>query len=215
MDINRNIDFTLLRQDAKLEDLFALCHDARENNFRAVCVHPWMVSKADELLDGTETSVCTVVGFPLGCNLTETKVEETLSLIKAGAEEIDMVANLSAFFSKNDSLVQHDIHAVFQVCQDKGVVLKVIIESGLLNLNQVRHICGICAEVGVDFVKTSTGFATVNAEIEKVMLMREILPKRIEIKASGGIKTYGDAIKFLGAGASRIGTSSLIKNGTA
>ncbi len=212
MEINRYIDYTLLKPEANLDSLLLLCREAIENNYHSVCVCPWMVKTASQRLKGTETNVCSVVGFPLGYNLTETKVSETIQLIKNGAEEIDMVANLSAFHSREFALVKADIKAAYEVCSGNGFPLKVILETGTLNFEQIRQLCVICAEVGVDFVKTSTGFATIHAELDKVKFMHEILPHRMGIKASGGIRTYEDALKFLSAGAKRIGTSSQIKN---
>ncbi|WNJ21148.1 deoxyribose-phosphate aldolase [Pontibacter sp. G13] len=208
--LNRYIDYTLLKVGATIEQLKVLCTEADRHGFAAVCVSPCYVEKACEFLQNPDVKVCSVVGFPHGLNLTRTKLSESTHLLKAGAQELDMVINLNWLKNESWKKLRNEISKFQTLCEDAQATSKVIVESGLLDLGEVRRICEICTQVGVDFVKTSTGFAGVGAEIDKVVFMRDMLPDTIRIKASGGIRTPEQAQRFIQAGADRIGTSSLI-----
>lgn len=216
---NKIIDYTYLREDANIDKIEEICKQAKENGFYSVCVRPDYVSYAVNFLDGSDVKVCTVISFHEGDDKTQEKVVETQKAISNGADEIDMVMNwkLLQKWSKEpdeekkadlEQKIYDDIRKVADVCHGSdSVVLKVIIESGELTLEQVKKACELCSKAGVDFVKTSTGYSG-GAEIDKVRFMRTILPDHIKIKASGGIRTLQDIESFVNAGADRIGTSS-------
>lgn len=203
------IDYTLLRPDATRGQLETICAQAAQHQFAAVCISPWMVERAVRLMTGTGVRVCTVLGFPLGYCTAETKEYEAKAMIALGATELDVVWNLQAFKSGDYGYIRNELADMMQITQRAGVILKVIIESGQLDERELRSAAQLCANAGVDFVKTSTGFNGPGAEIEKVRLLRQLLPPAIQIKASGGIRTAEAAAEFLVAGATRIGTSTL------
>jgi len=217
---NKIIDFTYLREDANVDKIEELCKMAKENGFYSVCVRPDFVSYATNFLDNSDVKVVTVISFPEGDNRTQEKVAETQKAISNGADEIDMVMNYKLLQKasneedeeKRKDIYQRvfdDIRKVAEVCHGAdSIELKVIIESGVLTLEQVKKACELCDKAGVNFVKTSTGYAAKGAEINKVRFMRSILPDHIKIKASGGIRTLQDIETFVNAGADRIGTSS-------
>ena len=213
--INRLIDHTLLAPDATSEQILKLCEEARANHFFSVCVNPYNVLYASSLLAGTDTIVCTVIGFPLGASVTETKVFETIQAIKDGAHEIDMVVNIGAVKSKNWEYVKQDIKAVVKAADKK--LVKVILETCLLNDVEKIKVCELAAFAGARFVKTSTGFSTGGATIEDVQLMKRNISSSMEVKASGGVRSKESAEAFVAAGATRLGTSSgiAIMNGIA
>jgi deoxyribose-phosphate aldolase len=207
---NNIIDYTYLKPDTKIDDVKKICEEAKEANFFSVCILPDFVSYAKTFLEKSNVKVCTVISFPKGNNKTIDKVNETKRAIADGADEIDMVLNYKLLMKGDDDSLekcQKDVEEVARVCHKDGVILKVIIESGVLTYDQVKQACDICVEAGADFVKTSTGFAKVGAEIEKVKFMRKILPDYIKIKASGGIRTIDD-FKLYFPYVDRIGTSS-------
>lgn len=201
----RMIDHTLLKPDATAKDIKDLCAEAKKHNFASVCVNPVHVSLAAELLKKTNVKVCTVIGFPLGATTSETKAFETKNAITNGAQEVDMVMNIGALKSGDYAKVRKDISAVVAVARD--AIVKVIIETGLLTDEEKVHACQLAKEAGADFVKTSTGFSG-KATVHDVKLMRKAFGKGI--KASGGIRTYEDAIALVKAGATRIGTSAAL-----
>ncbi|HIH36576.1 MAG TPA: deoxyribose-phosphate aldolase [Methanocellales archaeon] len=206
----RMIDHTLLKPDATAEDIKRICAEAIEHNFASVCINPIHVSLAAKMLEGTNIKVCTVIGFPLGASTTETKVFEMENALKNGAQEVDMVMNIGALKSGDYEAVKKDISSV--VNSAGGFIVKVIIEAGLLTDEEKVYACKLAQEAGADFVKTSTGFSG-KATISDVELMRGVFGKGV--KASGGIRTYEDAVALVKAGATRIGTSdalSIIKN---
>lgn len=212
MNINKHIEHTLLKQDAKKEDFIKLFNEAKEFNFLGVCVNPLYVSFAKEQLQGSDVKVVTVVGFPLGANKSEVKAYETSQAIEDGADEIDMVINVSKLKDKDYEFVKRDIETVKAFCKDKP--LKVILETDLLDKDEIKKACEICVEAKADFVKTSTGFVKngVGAKVEDVKLMYEIVsPFGLRVKASGGIRDKETALKMLEAGAERLGTSSGVK----
>ena len=209
-ELAKYIDHTLLKPDATEEQIKKLCAEAKEYNFASVCINPIYVSLAATLLKNSDVKVCTVVGFPLGANLTATKVFETKQAIEDGAEEIDMVIANSVFKTGNYDWVQEDIKEVVKACKGKAIV-KVIIETSLLSDEEIVQACNIAKAAGAHFVKTSTGFIGGGATEAHIKLMRETVGEDMGVKASGGVRTYDDAIKMIKAGASRIGASAGVK----
>ena len=212
LNIPQLIDHTILRPDATRADIEQLCHEARQHQFYSVCVNPTWVSLARELLDGSGVRVCCVVGFPLGAQLPETKALEARAAIRQGAKEIDMVINVGALKSGDDTLVLRDIRSVVEACRDGSAKCKVILETCLLTNEEKGRACELAVKAGADFVKTSTGFSTGGATVEDVALMSRIVrEKNLGVKASGGIRSLDDLRRMVQAGATRIGTSSGIK----
>jgi deoxyribose-phosphate aldolase len=210
-DLARYIDHTLLKPDATEEQIRTLCAEALEFNFRSVCVNPTWVPLAAELLRGSEVLTCTVVGFPLGANEPAIKALEARRAIRNGAREIDMVINIGALKGGDDELVLRDIRAVVEDCVDSNAVCKVILETALLTDEEKRRASGLARTARADFVKTSTGFSTGGATVSDVALMAEVVRGAgMEVKASGGISSYGDARAMIEAGATRLGASASI-----
>ena len=206
MQYNKLIDHTLLKQDASPEQIVKLCEEAKEFDFMSVCVNPAYVPLASECLKGSSVKVCTVIGFPLGMNLTKTKVDEAALAIREGAEEIDMVINVGMLKAGHDDYVKEEIRLLKEVAGK--LVLKVIIETCLLTDEEKVRVCLLAKEAGADFVKTSTGFSTGGATPHDVKLMRETVGPEIGVKASGGVRTHEDLLAMVEAGANRIGTSN-------
>lgn len=200
------IDHTLLKPEANQDQIKKICEEAKAYQFASVCVNPTWVQYAAQMLKNTDIKVCTVVGFPLGANTSETKAFEAKKAIEQGAHEIDMVINIGALKSKNFSLVNQDIAAVCAAAKGKAIV-KVIIETSLLTNEEIEKVCTIAKDAGADFVKTSTGFSGGGATEEAVELMRKTVGPDIGVKASGGVRTYKDVQNMVKAGATRIGTS--------
>ena len=210
-DLARYIDHTLLKPDATDEQIRRLCAEAREYSFRSVCVNPTWVRLASELLRGSDVLVCTVVGFPLGATEPEIKAMEARRAIRNGAREIDMVINIGALKSGNDALVLRDIRAVVEDCVDGNAVCKVIIETALLNDEEKQRVCELARTARAHFVKTSTGFSSGGATVDDVVLMADVVRGAgMEVKASGGIKSFDDARAMIEAGATRLGASASI-----
>ena len=205
------IDHTLLRADATAADIRKICCEARKYGFASVCVNPYWVPLAAAELSGSPVKVCTVVGFPLGANSTLAKVAETENAVKLGATEIDMVINIGELKGGNYDAVRQDIEAVAQGAHQGGAILKVILETSLLNDDQKVVACKLAQTAGADFVKTSTGFSSSGATVPDVELMRRTVGPDMGVKASGGIRTLDDLLKMLAAGATRIGASSSVK----
>lgn len=206
MDYNKLIDHTNLKQDAQEADIIKLCDEAKEHHFASVCVNPNYVSLCKERLAGSDVKVCTVIGFPLGQTTTTAKIDETKDAIFEGADEIDMVINVSWIKDKRYDKVLYEIQRLKRYCHDR--ILKVILETCLLSDEEIVKACEIAKEAGADFVKTSTGFSKGGATVHAVELMRKTVGPDMGVKASGGIKTKEDMVKMVEAGASRIGTSS-------
>ena len=206
MQYNKLIDHTLLKQDATPEQIVKLCEEAKEFHFMSVCVNPAYVPLAAQCLKGSDVKVCTVIGFPLGMNLTKTKVEEAQLAIREGATEIDMVINVGMLKAGHDDYVEEEIRELKSVAGP--LVLKVIIEACLLTDEEKVRVCKLAKEAGADFVKTSTGFSTGGATPHDVKLMRETVGPEMGVKASGGVRTHEDLIAMVEAGANRIGTSN-------
>lgn len=206
MKLNKYIDHTLLKPDASQEQIETLIEEAKKYDFASVCVNPTWVNFAAQALKATDVKVCTVIGFPLGANTPELKAFETSDAIQNGADEVDMVINIGALKSRNFDLVERDIRAVVEAA--KGTLVKVIIETCLLTDDEKVRACQIAQKAGTDFVKTSTGFSTGGATVEDVALMRKTVGPDMGVKASGGARSYEDALAFIKAGATRIGASS-------
>lgn len=210
MKLASYIDHTLLKPEATQDDIFKLCEEAKENEFFSVCVNPTWVRTCADLLKDSSSKVCTVIGFPLGANTSETKAFETLNAIENGADEIDMVINIGALKSGNHDLVYNDIKAVCDAA-DQNALVKVIIESSILDSDEIIKACELSKEAGADYVKTSTGFNGGGATVEAVALMRMTVGEDLGVKASGGIRSYEDAIQMIEKGATRLGASSGVK----
>ena len=206
MAYNKLIDHTLLKQDATPEQIIALCEEAKQFDFMSVCVNPAYVPLAAKCLEGSDVKVCTVIGFPLGMNLTRTKVEEAELAIKEGADEIDMVINVGMLKAGHDQFVEEEIRELKAVAGQK--VLKVIIETCLLTDEEKVRACIASKNAGADFVKTSTGVSTGGATVHDVALMRKTVGPHMGVKASGGVRTKEDLLAMVKAGATRIGTSN-------
>lgn len=209
MNLAKYIDHTLLKPQAAREDFEKLCQEARQYGFFSVCVNPYWVPFCKEQLKGSEVKVCTVIGFPLGANTTETKVFEAKDALQNGADELDMVINLGAVKSGDWDTVFKDIEAVRNVGKD--FTLKVIIETSVLTDEEKIKVCELSAQAGADFVKTSTGFTGGGATAEDVRLMRAHVPENVQVKASGGVRTREDFDAMVAAGATRIGASAGVK----
>ncbi len=209
MDLNRYIEHTLLKQDATGEELLKLFEEAKKYDFKGVCVNPINVAAAKKYLKDTGVKVVTVVGFPLGANVSEVKAFETQKAVQDGADEIDMVINVSKLKDRDYDFVKKDIETVKEACADRP--LKVILETDLLAKDEIKKACELCIEAKADFVKTSTGFVKngVGAKVEDVKLMADIVkPCGLGVKASGGIRDKEKALALVSAGADRLGTSS-------
>ncbi len=206
------IDHTLLRPEATRTDIERLCAEARRFGFYSVCVNPSYVSQAATLLRGAGVKVCCVVGFPLGAQPAEVKALEARRALREGAAEIDMVINIGALKSHEDDAALRDIRAVVEACKDGRAVCKVILETALLTDEEKVRACELAMKAGADFVKTSTGFSSGGAKVEDVALMaRTVAPRRLGVKASGGIRTYADVVRMVEAGATRVGCSNSVK----
>ncbi len=205
MNINDYIDHTALKPNVSKDDINSLIKEAKTYNFSSICVNPHWVGYAAEQLKATNVNVCTVIGFPLGANTTQTKVFETENAITNGATEIDMVINISELLAKNYDYVENEIKEIKNVCENR--ILKVIVETCLLSEEEKKKVCSIVMNSGADFIKTSTGFNGGGATQEDIKLFKSIGGDNLLIKASGGVRTYEDAIKMIEAGANRIGTS--------
>lgn len=206
--LTKSIEHTILKPQTSRQDIEKLCNEAEQFGFHAVCVPPYFVSQAKQFLKNTAIKVVTVAGFPMGYTNINGKGEETKKAISDGADEIDMVMNIAAFKSGNFAYVKDDIQNIATLCRLNNKIVKVILETSLLSLEEIEKACTICAEAEVDFVKTSTGFTGEGANVEIINFIRSILPPKIKIKASGGIKTSEFALELLEAGAIRLGTSS-------
>lgn len=218
-DIFKLVDHTVLKPESTWEDVKALIDDAIKYGTYSVCISPCFVEKANQYANG-RVKICTVIGFPNGANTTNVKVFETMNALNNGANEIDMVLNIGDVKSKDYDAIREEIRKIAETChktnKDKAPLakLKVIIETCLLTEQEIRDMCHIVYESGADFIKTSTGFSTAGATFEVVEIMADEIKKmgvNLEIKAAGGISSFEDAEKFIELGATRLGTSRLVK----
>jgi len=209
MELHRYIEHTALNPTLTMSDVDRLVEEAKQHNFLGICVPPFWVKRAKREIGNDRVTLVTVAGFPLGYNMTETKVDEIIRAIDNGADEVDVVWNLSSFKTGNP-WTKIKIAKCAKTCHDRSRLLKVIVETAYLSDDEIRQACSLCADAGADFIKTSTGFAPSGAKAEHIRLMRAALPATVGVKASGGIKTREQALELLAAGAARIGTSSAV-----
>ena len=205
MEVNKYIEHTNLKATAKEEDIRKLCVEALENHFEAVVVNPNFVPLAKDILKESNVLTVTVVGFPLGANTIETKVYEAIDAIEKGADEIDMVINIGALKDKDYDYVKKEIEEVRDSID--GRPLKVIVETCYLEKEELIEMVKICNDTYVNFIKTSTGFGNRGANLEDIEIINQYKNDLLEIKASGGIRTYSEVVKFIEKGVTRIGTS--------
>ena len=208
MELNKYIDHTLLTQTILLADARRICEEAISYRFAAVCIPPPMVKAAKGFLKDTDVKLATVIGFPFGYSAVEAKISEIILAIVDGADEMDMVINLVALKNNDWEYLANEINHVIPVVRNKSKLIKVIIESGILTDEEIIRCCELYGAAGVDFLKTSTGFATKGSSTEAVTLMRRHLPSHVQVKASGGIRSYQFAKELIDAGATRLGTSN-------
>ncbi len=211
VELARMIDHTLLKPEATEEEIEKLCKEAVEYNFASVCINPDYVSFAKTHLKNSPVKVCTVIGFPLGATTTKSKVCEAEEAISNGSQEVDMVINIGKLKSKDFKYVEHDIRAVVEAAHSKSAIVKVIIETCLLTDEEKEKVCTLAKNAGANFVKTSTGFSKGGATAADVALMRRVVGPSMGVKASGGVRSYDDAVQMVRSGANRIGTSSGVK----
>jgi deoxyribose-phosphate aldolase len=211
MNLAPYIDHTILKPTVVIPEIEKLCLEAVEYGFAAVCVPPPFVKRVKTILDSTNVQVATVTGFPFGYSATEAKIAETVLAIVDGADELDMVINLVALRMNDWNFLTKEIGLATDLVHQKGKTIKIIIESGILTSNEIIQCCKLFGPLGIDFMKTSTGYAEKGATLEAVQLMREHLPDTVKIKASGGIKTYAFAEQLVKAGATRLGCSASVQ----
>lgn len=209
MELNTYIDSTNLKANSTKEDIKVLCNEAVINNFKAVCINPCYVRYAASILENSNVSICTVIGFPLGANKINTKIYEMGEAIKDGINELDVVINIGALKDKDYDYIEKEVALLREA--SLGHILKIIIETSLLTHDEIIKMCEICKKYKVDYIKTSTGYSTGGATVEVIILIKKYSDGILKIKASGGIKTYEDALLLIEAGADRIGTSSGLK----
>lgn len=209
MNIAKMIDHTILKPDVTDADVIKVCEEAKTHGFYSVCVNPYFVPLVTKSLAGTDVKVTSVIGFPLGANTTVIKAAEAKQSVMDGANEIDMVLNISALKDKKYDYVRSDIKAVVDAIAGKAI-LKVILETCLLTKDEIVKASELSKEAGAQFVKTSTGFSTGGATVEDVKLMKDTVGDALEVKASGGVRDYETAKKVIDAGATRIGASSSV-----
>lgn len=205
MKRSKYIDHTLLKPEATQDQIEKLCQEAKQYDFASVCVNPYWVPFCKEELKDSDVKVCTVIGFPLGATSSASKAFETAHAIEQGADEVDMVMNIGELLAGHDQAVQKDIEAVVQAAQ--GKIVKVILETCLLNDAQIERACSLCVKAKADFVKTSTGFNSAGANTHVVEVMKQAVKGQAKVKAAGGVRNQADMDAMIAAGAVRIGTS--------
>jgi len=211
LDISSYIDHTILKPTTTLPDVEKVCGEALQYHFAAVCVPPLYVKKVKEIVNNSPVKVATVIGFPFGYAAIESKIAEIVLAIVDGADELDMVVNISAIKNNDWNFIAGEINTIMPLVKNKNKIIKVIIESGVLTDEEIIKCCDMYGLAGVDYVKTSTGYAEKGATIHAVRLIRAHLADHVKIKASGGIKTYSFAKELIEAGAARIGCSSSVE----
>jgi deoxyribose-phosphate aldolase len=205
------IDHTLLKAAGSSADFNKLCREAIENRFAAVCVPPFVVKQVMEVLQNSPVKTVTVIGFPMGYSSLRSKVTETQDAIADGADELDVVINLIALKNGDWTYLEKEMQELVTLIHEKERVLKVIVESGILTKDELYHCCKLYGGLGIDFMKTSTGYAEKGASVSDIQLMRKELPARVRIKASGGIRHYSFANELVAAGADRLGCSASLQ----
>lgn len=208
--LNQYIDHTILKPTTLVSDIEKLCNEAKQFGFAAVCVPPNFVKKAKLALEGNKVKVATVIGFPFGYSAVESKIAEIVLAIVDGADELDVVINISAIKNADWVYLANEINHIMPVVKSKGKVIKIIIESGVLTDDEIIKCCELYGVAGIDYLKTSTGYAEKGATIEAVKLFRLHLPEQVQIKASGGIRDHVFAQQLVDAGATRLGCSASV-----
>ncbi len=208
MQVNKYIDHTILKPTTTIADIEKLCEEAKTYQFAAVCVPPPFIKKSKELLSGSDVKVATVIGFPFGYSAVEAKLAEVLLALVDGADELDIVINLIALKNNDWEYLANEINHLFPIIKEKGKVIKIIIESGVLTDEEIIKCCELYGVAGFDYLKTSTGYADKGASVHAVELFKKHLPKGVQIKASGGIRDYEFAKQLIEAGATRLGCSA-------
>ena len=211
MELNKYIDHTLLKPNAVESEIIVLCEEAKEYHFASVCVNPCNVALVKKELAGSDVMTCSVIGFPFGTQTTEVKCAETEQALKDGAHEIDMVINIGKLLEGNTGYVEKEIAVLASLCHAKNAHLKVIVETCYLSEQDIANVCAAVEQAEADFIKTSTGYGSRGASLEDIALFKKYLKKDTKIKASGGIRSHEDVLKYIEAGCSRIGTSSGVK----
>jgi deoxyribose-phosphate aldolase len=206
-EIAKYIDHTVLKADSTVADVEKICKEADEYKFASVCINPYYVPLANKLLKNSIVNVCTVVGFPLGATTKESKALEAIKAVADGADEVDMVLNVSAMKSGNYDYVEADVKLVVDSVPE-GICVKVILETCYLTDEEIAKASELSMKAGADFVKTSTGFGTGGATVEAVKIMKSVVGNNLEIKASGAVRDFETAVAMIDAGATRLGTSS-------
>lgn len=210
MNINQYIDHTILKPTTHISEVNKLCEEAKEFGFAAVCIPPVFVKKCKELLNGSEVKVATVIGFPFGYSAIEAKLAEILLAMVDGVDELDVVINIASLKNNDWIYLSNEINHLMPVIKNQNKVVKIIVESGVLTREELLKCCELYGAAGIDFLKTSTGYAEIGATVDAVKTMRQNLPDHVKIKASGGIRTYQFAKELIEAGASRIGCSASV-----
>lgn len=210
MNIAKYIDHTLLKPEASQKEVEKLCGEALEHGFYSVCLNGSRIKYAADLLDPSDVKVCAVIGFPLGACTTKTKVCEVRDVIESGADEIDMVMNIGKFKDGNYEYVLNDIESIVSTAHASGIIVKVILETCLLDNEEIIKACELCVKAEADFVKTSTGFNKEGATLEAVAVMKKAVDGKALVKAAGGVRNYQVALDFIAAGADRLGCSASV-----
>lgn len=210
MQINSYIDHTILKPTTLISDVEKLCAEAKQYGFAAVCVPPNFVKRAKELTQNSNVKVATVIGFPFGYSAVEAKIAEVVLAMVDGADELDVVINISAIKNNDWMYLANEINHILPIIRSKDKVVKIIIESGVLTDEEIIKCCELYGPAGIDYLKTSTGYAEKGATVEAVTLFRKHLPANVQIKASGGIRDYAFAKKLVEAGATRLGCSASV-----
>ena len=198
----------MLKANTTEKDISNLCKEAIKYGFYSVCIPPYFIDHALKIIEGSEVKLCTVIGFPLGYQLTSSKVDEIKRVEESGAEEVDVVINVAAIKSGNWDYVENEMESLSTTASIKGLVIKIIFETCYLTRNEIIKLCNLCVKYDVNFVKTSTGFGRTGADEKIVKLMKKTVGDKVKVKASGGIRTYSDAMRMIEAGAERIGASA-------
>ena len=210
MKLNHYIDHTILKPTTLVSDIDKICNEAKQYGFAAVCVPPNFVKQAKHATHGTNVQVATVIGFPFGYSAIEAKIAEILLAIVDGADELDVVINISAIKNNDWQYLANEINHIMPIIKQKNKIVKIIIESGVLTDEEIIKCCELYGVAGIDYLKTSTGYAEKGATVETVKLFRQYLPPHVQIKASGGIRTYEFAKELVEAGATRLGCSASV-----
>ena len=206
MKLNKYIDHTILKRDAKEEEIDKIIDEAIKYQFKTICIHPIWISHAKSRLEGTGVEITTVFGFPFGTQTTETKISEAKDALLKGADELDMVMNVGKLHDNDLEYIKNELESVRK--ETKGKVIKLILETALLTDEEIKKASQIAVTAGWDFIKTSTGIGCGGATIKAVEIMKSVAGNKAEVKASGGVRSYEDAKKMVEAGATRIGTSN-------